>query len=164
MLHLVLLIHRLSPCFLFLLIPHQSVLLLCLSQLPVLLLAGSIFLIPLSHLHNLFCFAFRFLNFLPSFLLLHFQQSDTIRQQFSIICSLFLIHSSFFERTCNLFWLIVVVRILALIVGITFVVLLLLLITVTLVTSKLLIWMFLSLRDWLVLFWRLDFFLLLIVH
>ena len=128
------------------------------------LLTVPIFLIPLSHLHYLFSFAFRFLNFLPCFLFLHFQQSDTISQQFSIICSFLLIHTSLFECTRNLFWLIVVVRILALIVVLPVVILLLLLIIVTLVTSKLLIWVLLSLWYWLGLFWRLDFFLLLIIH
>ena len=135
-----------------------------LSQLPELLLAVPILVISLSDLHDLLSFPFRFLDLLPCLLLLHFEQSDTVCQQLRIVRCLLLILSSFFQRPCNLFRLIIVVRILTVGIRVALVVLSILwLVTVLFVTSELLIWMFLSLRYWLGLFWRLHFFLLRII-
>ena len=141
-----------SPIFFFLLIPHQSVLLLSLSQLPELIPALPVLLIPLSNLHDLLSLSLRLLDLLPRLLLLHLQQGNTIGEQFGIVGSLLLVHASFLKCTCDFLDLRLIVVVIVVPLAVILVLLLIHLLLLSLVhflLFKLLLGMLLSLRNWL---------------
>ena len=143
--------------FFFLLISDQSVLLLLFFHHPELILTHSVFFIALSDLHDLLSLALRLLNLLPCLLLLHFQESDSVCEKFSIVGCLLFVDAGFFQCTCD-FIFFSFLSILLIVTFLTFIVLLL-----TIILFIVLLKLLLSLRHRLRLFRGLNFFLLLLV-
>ena len=160
--NLILLRNRCSASISFFLIDPHSFFLLSLFNHSELLFTHSVLFISLSNLHDLLCFALRLLNLFPSLLLFHFEKSNTIGKELRIICSFFLINSSFLESASHFIWLLIISIVLSLgavVLFISFFIYVLLAIV-----GILLLWMFLSLWNWLRLFRRLDFFYLLLIR
>ena len=158
---LILLRNCCSSSISFFLIDPHSFFLLSLFNHSELLFTHSVLFITLSNLHDLLCFALRLLNLFPSLLLFHFEKSNTIGKELRIICSFFLINSSFLESASHFIWLLILSVVLSF--G-TVVLLISFFIDVYLaVIGILLLWVFLLLWNRLRLFRRLDLLYLLLI-
>lgn len=147
------LFHYRAPSLFFLhVILIESLFFFLLSISPHIVTSLTILIISLPDLHDLLGLTLSLLDFLPGLLLFHFEESDPIGQQLSVICCLFLIGPSFLECSSYFIWIFFLVVLLIVVV-------LLLSFLVIIHHSAVVIlldWLLLHLWYWLVFLWRFD--------